>query len=73
MNILGYNAIVEPLKPELGGGYVGYIPALKGCITDGETENQAIGNLHDAAASWLEAAVEFGQPIPAKEYNRLTA
>lgn len=64
MNILGYEAVVEPLAERLGGGFVGYIPALKGCISDGDTPEEAARNLADAARGWVETAKKVGQNVP---------
>ncbi len=30
------------------GGYSAYIPSLKGCWSEGETESEALDNIHDA-------------------------
>lgn len=46
------------------GGYVGYIPELKGCITQGETKEEVLAMLEDAKACWIEAALEDGIEIP---------
>ena len=46
------------------GGYVGYIPDLKGCITQAETRDEIITMLEDAKKSWLEAAISGGIKIP---------
>ena len=37
---------------------------LKGCIGQGETEIDALRELADNEAAWLETAEEFGIPIP---------
>lgn len=64
MNVLGYAAEVQPLVEKLGGGFVAFIPDLKGCLSDGETEQEALANLEDAARCWLAAARELGVGIP---------
>lgn len=69
MKILGYDAVIEPLAPRLGGGFVGYIPALKGCVSDGETRQEAAANLEDAARGWLETASKLkGVKVPTRQY-----
>jgi len=47
------NAVLEP-QPE--GGYTAYIPALPGCISEGETEGEAKKNLYDALEGYLLVA-----------------
>ncbi|MCC7435802.1 MAG: type II toxin-antitoxin system HicB family antitoxin [Methanoregulaceae archaeon] len=37
------------------GGYVVSIPALPGCWSQGETRDEAIANIREAAIGWLEA------------------
>lgn len=46
-------AIIHPAQE---GGYWAEVPALPGCITEGETIEEVITNLKDAIAGWLEVA-----------------
>ncbi len=46
-------AIVHPAEE---GGYWAEVPALPGCITEGETIEEVIINLKDAMVGWLEVA-----------------
>ncbi|MCK9486675.1 MAG: type II toxin-antitoxin system HicB family antitoxin [Dehalococcoidia bacterium] len=39
-------------------------PALPGVWTQGETRGEAIANVRDAIALYLEAARDHGEPIP---------
>jgi antitoxin HicB len=59
---------VHPLSDEDGGGYQVTFPDLPGCISDGDTPEEAIHNGLDAAQSWLETAREFGDLIPQPGY-----
>jgi antitoxin HicB len=59
-----YAIVIAPLSEEDGGGYVATVPDLPGCMSDGETEAEAIENVHDAIACWIEAAQENGRAIP---------
>ncbi|GMV86860.1 MAG: hypothetical protein AMXMBFR80_27140 [Dehalococcoidia bacterium] len=56
-------------------GYLGEVPELPGCFTAGETPAEALANLDEAIAAWLEAALANGIPIPepARGPVRLTA
>jgi antitoxin HicB len=47
-----YTAVFEP-DEELGG-YTVYIPALPGCISEGDTFEQAAANIHEAAVLYLD-------------------
>ena len=55
---------VEIIRDADEEGYVAFIPELKGCITTGITEEDALENLKDAKVAWLSSALEDGDPIP---------
>ncbi|MFB2979826.1 type II toxin-antitoxin system HicB family antitoxin [Microseira sp. BLCC-F43] len=38
------------------GGYWAEVPALPGCITEGETIEEVMANLKDAIQGWLDVA-----------------
>jgi len=61
---LEYRIMIEPLSPEDGGGYLATAPDLPGCMSDGETPEEAALNVQDAIQSWLDAAREWGVAIP---------
>src|SRR5687767_3518606 len=61
MGQLKYPVIVQPLPLEEGGGFVATAPDLPGCMSDGETPEEALANVPDAIAVWLEAAHEMGR------------
>ena len=60
-----YPLIVEPLSEEDGGGFLARAPNLPGCMSDGESPEEAVINARDAVAAWIEAARGMGHPIPA--------
>ena len=55
---------VRPLEAKEGGGYLVTFPNLPGCMSDGETVEEAIRNAADALESYLKTAEEFGDPLP---------
>lgn len=59
-----YSHVVEPLTEEDGGGYLITFPDLPGCMSDGETEAEALGNARDAFSAWMSARIYMGKPIP---------
>lgn len=61
---LEYPIVVEPLSHEDGGGFAAIVPDLPGCMSDGDTPEQAISNVRDAIAAWIEAAHEMGRDVP---------
>jgi antitoxin HicB len=56
-----YTVILEP-QPE--GGYTVTVPALPGCITEGDTVEEALAMAQEAVALYLEDYKETGQPFP---------
>jgi antitoxin HicB len=46
------------------GGYVAEIPALKGCLAQGETLDEALEGLKVVMELWLETAQRYGQKLP---------
>ncbi|MEH1839118.1 MAG: type II toxin-antitoxin system HicB family antitoxin [Nostoc sp.] len=38
------------------GGYWAEVPALPGCITEGDTMEEVMANLKDAIKGWLDVA-----------------
>ena len=64
MTRLQYAVLIEPLSDDDGGGFLASVPDLPGCMSDGETPEEAIINVQDAILAWLESAQEMGRPIP---------
>jgi antitoxin HicB len=52
------------IVPEADGTYRGEILEFPGCIALGDTAAEALDNLEEVAAQWLEIALEHEQPIP---------
>jgi predicted RNase H-like HicB family nuclease len=42
------------LEPSDEGGYTIYVPLLPGCISEGETVDEAMGNIREAIELYLE-------------------
>jgi antitoxin HicB len=49
---------------EEGGGFLATAPDLPGCMSDGATPEEAVSNIQDAIAAWIEAARDLGHPMP---------
>jgi len=64
MNPLAYRVVIEPLSPADGGGYFATVPDLPGCMSDGDTAEEALVNVQDAILAWIEAANEMGRTVP---------
>ena len=53
-----------PLSEREGGGYLASVPDLPGCMSDGETPEEALENVRDAIQCWIDAAHRLGREIP---------
>jgi predicted RNase H-like HicB family nuclease len=42
------------LEPSDEGGFTAYVPALPGCISEGDTEEEAMANIREAVELYLE-------------------
>jgi len=42
------------LEPSEEGGFTAYVPSLPGCISEGESEEDALTNIQEAIALYLE-------------------
>lgn len=52
------------LEPQEGGGFTVTVPALPGCISEGETREKALINIKEAIELYVEVLKEDGKPIP---------
>ena len=62
---LEYSVKIERLAESDGGGYLALVPDLPGCMSDGETPEEALRNVQEAIASWIEA----GQGVESKRFR----
>ena len=44
--------------------WVAEIPDLPGCVSDGETPDEAVESLEEAKRLWIEARLEHGHGVP---------
>lgn len=51
------------------GEYIADIPDLKFCSASGATPEEALREVLEARALWLEAARENGKPVPEPRYR----
>jgi len=64
-----YTHVISPLSPEEGGGFLISFPDLPGCMSDGETIEEAIHNGRDAFLAWISAQADMGLEIPRPSYR----
>ena len=59
-----YQFTVRPLSNEEGGGYLVEYPDIPGCMSDGETIEEAIANGREALRDCMEVFRESGRKVP---------
>lgn len=60
------------IEQDEDGFYIATVPALPGCVSDGETEDEARANIKEAMELWLEAEdAKAVQALPDAERNGL--
>ncbi len=64
MNTIEYPFEMRPLSEDEGNGWLITFPDLPGCMSDGETPEEAIRNGKDALECWIIACKEAGREIP---------
>jgi predicted RNase H-like HicB family nuclease len=58
---LSYTVILER---EADGGFVVSVPALPGCVSQGDSRQEALLNIREAIELYIEDCREAGDPIP---------
>jgi len=68
-----YTVVIEQ---ESDGGFVISVPALPGCVSQGDTRNEALNNIREAIELYVEDCRAAGDPIPTevgKEFIQIEA
>jgi len=53
------------------GAYIAEVPELPGCMADGETYQEALGNAEAIIAEWIETAKSLGRAVPEPKKGKL--
>ncbi len=64
LNPDSYQFTVRPLSKEEGGGYLVEYPDVPGCMSDGETVEEAIANGREALRDCIDVFRESGWKLP---------
>lgn len=65
-----YNII---LKPEPEGGFTVLVPSLPGCVSFGETVDEARVMVKEAIEGYIESLIEHNEPIPEDDKSALVS
>lgn len=52
------------LKPQKEGGYTATVPALPGCISEGDTLEETLTNIREAVEGYIMVMAEHERKIP---------
>jgi len=52
------------IEQDEDGVYVAEVPALPGCISQGHTREEAVENIREAIAAYIESLEAHDEPIP---------
>ena len=64
MKVLSYRVL---LRKEPEGGYTVIVPSLPGCVTCGDTVEEAIEMAKEAIELYIESLRDHGEEIPTEE------
>jgi len=64
MKLLNYRIL---LRKEPEGGYTAMVPSLPGCITYGDTIEEAIEMAKEAIKLYIESLKNHGEEVPTEE------
>lgn len=73
MNPQKTHAYTVVLEPAAEGGFVARVPSLPGCLSQGETFEEAKHNIQDAITAYLAVLKEDGDEIPEESEERVVA
>lgn len=65
-SILKYDVVFEEAEE---GGYTVIVPSLPGCISEGDTFEEAKSNIQEAISLYLEDLEKDGEEIPSSTTN----
>ena len=51
--------------------FIAEVPELPGCMAHGNSYEEALANAKEAIHLWIDAAKEFGDPVPTPKGQRL--
>ncbi|HUQ94676.1 MAG TPA: type II toxin-antitoxin system HicB family antitoxin [Bryobacteraceae bacterium] len=61
---MGYTAIFQR---ETDGGFVVSVPVLPGCVSQGDTREEALQNIREAIELYIEDCLASGDPVPEED------
>lgn len=59
------------IYPGEDGYYVAECPSLPGCVSQGQTREEAITNIREAIRAYVAALEEDGLPVPEEHFDTM--
>ena len=56
-----YTIIIEKGQES---GFVAHVPALRGCVSQGKSKEEALAHVKEAIEAYVEALMQDGLPVP---------
>ncbi|MDR0721300.1 MAG: type II toxin-antitoxin system HicB family antitoxin [Treponema sp.] len=70
---LPYHIVMQHITDESGSYYLATVQEFDGCMSNGNTYEEAFKNIHEAMEGWIETKLENGftvpEPINANQYS----
>ncbi|KKP87906.1 MAG: hypothetical protein UR93_C0028G0003 [Berkelbacteria bacterium GW2011_GWA2_35_9] len=60
--VLSYTVVFEPDLE--AGGFTVTVPALRGCVSEGDTYEEAVSNIKEAIQCYIESLLKHNEEIP---------
>jgi predicted RNase H-like HicB family nuclease len=57
--------------PGEDGYWIVECPSLPGCVSQGKTKEEAVANIKEAIAGYIEALKEDGLPVPEERFETI--
>jgi predicted RNase H-like HicB family nuclease len=61
------------LEHEADGGYVASVPALPGCVSQGDNRAEALSNIREAIELYVEDCKDAGDPVPSESGSEVVS
>ncbi len=59
------------LEQDEDGVFVAQVPSLPGCLSQGQTRTEALQNIQEAIAVYLESLQAHNEPVPPSIYEEI--
>jgi predicted RNase H-like HicB family nuclease len=69
IKVINMQKWVVTIEKDEDGWYIAECPSIPGCVSQGQTEEEALENIKDAIIECLQVRAEEGLPISVKTYT----